>query len=1144
MKRWGLLFVIILFVGQGIAVEAWAAADRAVAQGNQAGSAPPAVREGVLDLSGWDLSTDGPVPLEGEWAFYWNRLLEPGNFGDGASGMEGSRTTNGFDGAGHSSDQGGLRGSGVRGGSGSPFRSNGSGSSAASGLSTAVPSPTGYFPVPSFWSKYEPEGKALPRNGYATYRLVIIGNRSEESLGIKMMYAYSGVRIWANGKLVWSNGEPGRTRQQEIPRFMASTVTELGSAGERIELVIQLSNFHNPQGGLISGFVIGTADRLHAMKLREVIEDSLVFGALMIMSAYHSILYALRRKDRTPLYFSLFCLCIAVRTLLSNSKFVLDLFPGFPWEWFAKLSYLTVYVGLFFLASFVYHLFPAQASKRVRRCMQWFCGALAGLVLLTDIRIYDLTLPAFELVALLFLLYTIYAVIRAARQRQDGAYLFLAGFVVLLLAAVNDMLSRLTLVPTPALMQYAMLVFVFLQSVILSARFSRSFAQVERLSERLLSLDKLKDEFLAKTSHELRTPLVGIIGLTETLMDGSQGEPSPQTARLLRLIRDSGKRLAHLVDDILDFSKLKNNDLQIRPVVVDAARLTELVLLLLRPLAAKKGLTLDNRVPAGLFVHADENRLQQILHNLVGNAIKFTEEGSITVSAEPAGSFVSIRVADTGIGIPERELARIFESFEQLETALEHHVGTGIGLAIAKQLVELQQGRIGVTSKVGEGSVFFFTLPAAAAGERREVAEDAGLVAEATEQAAEFEAMPEPQLPDGRIDVLKSAGTPPAGTYAAASGRVWAEIAAAEQRSETSGSPVLLIVDDDPINVEVLVNYVRGSYRAVETCSAREAIRWIREGLKPDLVLLDIMMPHANGFDICRHIRARYGTGEVPVLFLSARNQIADLTTAFELGASDYIVKPVDKQELLARIAMHLRLSQWNRSLEEELSLRTGRLESVMRETAKAMAEMSVLEERNRIARDIHDQVGHTLTASIVQMEAAMLMASKDPQTAVGKLQPVSELVRQGLKEMRQSVHMLHEQTVELSLFSSLIKLVQDTEKYAGVVVEHAIEPIARPLPAGQEKLIYRALQEGITNGIRHGRSRRFRFELKQAGSNVLFTLENDGLPYTPGAFGLGLAAMKEQAERWQGTFRIEAVSSAESSGGCRLSITLPIPRS
>lgn len=1090
--------------------------DGTPAQGDIQSSDPPAVREGVLDLSGWDLASDGPVPLEGDWAFYWNRLLEPGDFGE---------------------------------------RPDDTGNSGSSTLPADGPAPTGYFPVPSFWSKYTVDGQALPRNGCATYRLVITGNRSAEPLGIKMMYAYSGVRVWVNGVPAWSNGEPGLTRGEEVPRFMASTVVEIGPAGERIELVIQLSNFHNPQGGLISGFVIGTAERLHAMKQRETIEDSLVFGALLIMAVYHSILYVLRRKDRTPLYFSLYCLCIAVRTLLSNSKFVLDLFPQFPWEWFAKLSYLTVYVGLMFLASFVYHLFPAQVAKRAWRFMQWFCGALTLLVLLTDIRIYDLTLPVFELAALLFLLYTIYAVIRAARHRQDGAYLFLGGFAVLLLASINDMLSRLMLVPTPALMQYAMLVFVFLQSVILSARFSRSFAQVEQLSERLLSLDKLKDEFLAKTSHELRTPLVGIIGLTETLMDGVHGQPSPQAVRLLRLIRDSGRRLAHLVDDILDFAKLKNNDLHIRPAAVDVARLTELVVLLLRPLADRKGLKLENQVPGGLFVRADENRLQQILHNLVGNAIKFTEQGSIAVSAEPAGSFVTIRVTDTGIGIPEDELERIFESFEQLESAMEHHGGTGIGLAIAKQLVELQQGRIGVTSRVGEGSEFFFTLPAAAAEDAGEAA-DPGLPAQELAAAAQpaetihaADSARRASIPATALDSAQHAHSPgpaPAGpdTSTAQAAASADPDAAVPPSGDSPDAPIILIVDDDPINVEVLANYVRGAYRTIETCSSLEAIRWIREGLRSDLVLLDIMMPHANGFDICRHIRDRYGSGEMPVLFLSARNQIADLTTAFEMGANDYIVKPVDKQELLARIAMHLRLAQWNRSLEEELSLRTSRLESVMRETAKSMAEISVLEERNRIARDIHDRVGHTLTASIVQMEAAMLLAGKDPQAAVGKLEPVSELIRQGLKEMRQSVHMLYEQTVELSLFSSLIKLIQDTEKYAGVVVEHAIEPIAHPLPPEQEKLIYRALQEGITNGIRHGRSRRFRFELRQSGPSIRFTLENDGLPYKPGTFGLGLASMKEQTERWQGTFQVEASSVADSIAGCKLSITLPIPRS
>jgi two-component system sensor histidine kinase ChiS len=752
--------------------------------------------------------------------------------------------------------------------------------------------------------------------------------------------------------------------------------------------------------------------------------------------------------------------------------------------------------------------------------MQWFCTALALLVAMSGIRVYDITLLPFEIAALLFMLYSIYAVIRAARARQDGAYLFLAGFIVILLAALNDMLSRLTVIPTPALLQYGVLFVIFLQSVILSIRFSRSFAQVERLSERLLSLDKLKDEFLAKTSHELRTPLVGIIGITESLLDGTLGEPSPQAKRMLQLIRTSGSRLSHLINDILDFAKLKNKDLHIRSVVVNVARMTELVLALLQPIASKKGLALENRVPADLFVHADENRLQQILHNLIGNAIKFTDEGFISVTAQPGDTYVAVQIADTGIGIPESGLNRIFESFEQLDSVMERHGGTGIGLAITKQLVELQQGSISVNSTVGKGSVFTFTLPAAVP--LKELHPEPDEIPAVSEVAAEKEIEVEMEI---EMEVETAAAVPAP--------------AAKPVRDGQAEAPTVMIVDDDPINIQVLVNFVGGTYRIMETCNGLEAIRWIREGVKPDIVLLDIMMPHISGFEICRQIRTEYNSGEVPVLFLSAKNQIADLTEAFELGANDYIPKPADKRELLARIGMHLRLAQWNRSLEKELTIRTDKLEAVMRETARALSEISVLEERSRIARDIHDKVGHTLTASIVQMEVAMMMTEKDVRTAAEKLQSACELTRQGLREMRQSVHMLYEQSDDLDFFSSLIKLVQDTEKYAEVVIERHIEPIAPALPPEQEKWIYRALQEGITNGIRHGRCKWFKFALRQTGRHIEFVLENDGLPYKPGKLGLGLTAMKRQAERWHGTFHI----GADGVTGCRLEIILPIER-
>ncbi|MCP5028767.1 MAG: hypothetical protein GY929_21035, partial [Actinomycetia bacterium] len=186
--------------------------------------------------------------------------------------------------------------------------------------------------------------------------------------------------------------------------------------------------------------------------------------------------------------------------------------------------------------------------------------------------------------------------------------------------------------------------------------------QERETSARLREVDKLKDEFLANTSHELRTPLNGITGLAESLIDGATGELPDETRSNLSMIVHSGRRLSHLVDDILDFSKLRHKSLELDLRPLDLRPLVDVVLTLSRPLLGSKELELSNSVPADLpAVAADENRLQQILHNLIGNAVKFTESGSVEVSATPpeGGTMqhaddgrVVVRVTDTGIGIP------------------------------------------------------------------------------------------------------------------------------------------------------------------------------------------------------------------------------------------------------------------------------------------------------------------------------------------------------------------------------------------------------------------------------------------------------------------------------------------------------------
>ena len=222
----------------------------------------------------------------------------------------------------------------------------------------------------------------------------------------------------------------------------------------------------------------------------------------------------------------------------------------------------------------------------------------------------------------------------------------------------------------------------------------QKLAYESSVNERLRQLDRLKDEFLANTSHELRTPLNGIIGLAESLMDGIAGKLPPGADENLSLIVSSGKRLASLVNDLLDFSRLKNKNLELQSRPVDLRASTEVVFTLCAPLAVTRHLDLVNEVPGDIPpVLADENRLQQILYNLIGNAIKFTEQGSVRVQAREKEEMLEIRVVDTGIGIPAERLYEIFEPFKQVDGSMsKEHGGTGLGLAVSRQLVDLHGG--------------------------------------------------------------------------------------------------------------------------------------------------------------------------------------------------------------------------------------------------------------------------------------------------------------------------------------------------------------------------------------------------------------------------------------------------------------------
>ncbi|MBL7191376.1 response regulator [bacterium] len=408
-------------------------------------------------------------------------------------------------------------------------------------------------------------------------------------------------------------------------------------------------------------------------------------------------------------------------------------------------------------------------------------------------------------------------------------------------------------------------------------RHRKELAQERMMTERLRQVDKLKDEFLANTSHELRTPLNGIIGIAESLYDSITGPVTDKIRANLSMVISSGRRLASLVNDILDFSKLKTANLELKLKPVNIKVLTDIVLKLNEPLVSGKKLKLINRISNSLStVLADENRLQQIMHNLVGNAVKFTETGEIVISAVKEGDFLEISVSDTGIGIPKDKIDIIFKSFEQVDASIaREYGGAGLGLAITKQLIELHGGNIRVESAPGKGSTFTFTLPA-------------------SEEEALYEETP------SSLSKVKVTGK-----Y---------DISVLEEIAEdTSERYKILVVDDEPINQQVLANHLaQDNYIVKQAMNGEEALSMIHEGNGFDLVLLDIMMPRMSGYEVCQRIREKYLPSELPVIMITAKDQVSDLVEGFTSGANDYIAKPFSKGELLARIKTHLNLMKIN----------------------------------------------------------------------------------------------------------------------------------------------------------------------------------------------------------------------------------------
>ncbi len=375
----------------------------------------------------------------------------------------------------------------------------------------------------------------------------------------------------------------------------------------------------------------------------------------------------------------------------------------------------------------------------------------------------------------------------------------------------------------------------------------RLTAELAASVDALTAANQAKSDFLASMSHELRTPLNAIIGFSD-LMKNEQpaGDRRSVPADWVDHILASGRHLLDLINDILDLAKVEAGRLELKPEPLDLPTLAAETTAALRPLAVAHGLQLAADLPA-VRVQADRTRLRQILNNLLSNAIKFTPPGGrVTVTATAAGSDLLITVADTGIGIAAEDLSRVFDQFQQVGDPVAQRVGTGLGLALTRRLVEAHGGSVGVESELGRGSRFTVRLPAAGPG-----------------------GPPDP---------------------------VPAPVAAA------AGRGGILVIEDDPSAARLLSTYLENAGYSVTVATDGETGLSAARRLLPDAILLDLVLPGIDGWEVLRRLKLDDSLRDIPVVITT---MLDEHDVGLALGAVDYLVKPIDKDTLLTRLSRH-----------------------------------------------------------------------------------------------------------------------------------------------------------------------------------------------------------------------------------------------
>ncbi|QHT71502.1 GHKL domain-containing protein [Rhodocytophaga rosea] len=626
----------------------------------------PIAKEGILDLRSWDFNNHGPIALDGEWEFYWEKLYAPKDF---------------------------LQ---------------------------ALADTVQMVQVPNSWNSYHINNKYLDGDGFATYRLLILVSKvTDGQFSVRVPIIYTASNMWVNGQQVYSSGKVSNSHSISMPQYKPEVVDVVLNKNP-IEIIIQVSNFHYSNGGLRQPIRLGLESHIRDSRLKSIAVEFWLEGSILIMALYHLGLFFIRRRDLTPLYFSLFCLLIALRIFITG-EYTIHLFFDPDWDWVIRLEYLTFFLGSAAFVLFLYTVFNAVFGKRVVYVVFAMVAIYVFMALFTTPFFFTSAVTYFQLFTVLIAIYGLYVIIRACILHLEGSYSFLFGYLFFVLTFFNDLLYSHKIIYTGNYISLGLFVFIFSQAFLLTRRFSFAFSElessnrklleantmVEEQNEQLWQLNSELDSFVYRTSHDLRAPVASVMGLINIARQDNDIE---QNRHCLELMDKSLNKLDRVIRDIIDYSKNKNLGFDIKKIDFNLG---------LHEIFAshdfmENAYRIDKSVEwtANDFFYTDQKRIDIILNNLISNAIRYYNPSQqhpfIKVKVSSDSTTALIEVIDNGLGIAKEYQTKIFDMFFRISN---HGDGSGVGLYIVKETVQKLSGEISVESELNKGTVFRVKLP-------------------------------------------------------------------------------------------------------------------------------------------------------------------------------------------------------------------------------------------------------------------------------------------------------------------------------------------------------------------------------------------------------------------------------------------------